>query len=154
MVATGLAVLMITTGIIVFRKGIYSFWDSNVRRIDTEEAHQILQSQQPFVIDARTPEEFNVSHLQGAIRFEENLTDGIPKDRPLLIYCTVGVRSNRVAKELSDLGFSDVYDMKDGILGWANDQLPVVDNENQPTEKIHTYSKSFAHLLKHGEAVY
>lgn len=154
MVATGLAVLMITTGIIVFRKGIYSFWDGNVKRIDTEEAQQIWQNQEPFIIDARTPKEFNVSHLPGAIRFEENLTNRIPKDRPLLIYCTVGVRSNRVAKELSDLGFSDVYDMKEGILGWANNQLPVVDNEDEPTEKIHTYSKSFAHLLKHGEAVY
>jgi len=154
LVATGITILSITAGIIVFRKGIYSFWDVNVKRINTEEAQKILLSHEPFILDTRTPEEFNVSHLQGAIRFEEGIMNQVPKDRPVLIYCTIGVRSNRVAKELSDKGFSSIYDMKEGILGWANNQLPVIDTKNRPTDSIHTYNKSFAHLLKHGKAVY
>ncbi|WP_420385171.1 rhodanese-like domain-containing protein [Roseivirga sp.] len=154
MIATGITVLIVALGVVAFKKGIYSLWDANVHRIDSTEASELLKEKKPFIIDARTPEEYNVSHIDGAVRFEESLIGNIPNDRPILIYCTLGVRSNRTAKELSDLGFKEIYDMKDGILGWANGELPVVNTENEPTENIHTYNKSFAPLLKRGKAVY
>ena len=153
MLATGLIILTATIGLYIFRNGVYSFWDADVKRIDTEQAQELLQEQNLLLLDARTPEEFAVSHLKGATRFMEELSSSLPKDQPIVIYCTIGVRSNKVAKKLSDQGY-EVYDMKEGILGWANSELPVVDNNGLPTENVHTYNKSFAHLLKKGTAVY
>lgn len=153
MLATGLIILTVAIGLYVFRHGIYSFWDADVRRIDTEQAQELLKKKDLFLLDARTPEEFAVSHLKGATRFEEGLSLSLPKGRPIVIYCTIGVRSNKLAKKLSDEGY-EVYDMKEGILGWANSELPVVDNNGLPTEHVHTYNKSFAHLLKRGTAIY
>lgn len=153
MIFIGLVVFLLAFGTYVFKNGFYSFWDSGVKRIDTQEAQMILSQQSPILIDARTVEEFSISHIQGSIRYEDDLVENLSKDQPLLIYCTIGVRSNKVAKQLSDLGF-EVYDMKEGILGWANQELPLVNEANSPTNKVHTYNKSFSNLLKKGTAVY
>ena len=153
LIATSLTLLFIAFGVYVFRNGVYSFWDSDVKRINTQEAQQMLQKKSYVLIDARAQNEFAVSHLKGSMLYEESLVDKLNKNEPILIYCTIGVRSNRVAKELSDRGF-EVYDMKEGILGWANNELPLIDPEDQATEKVHTYNKSFAPLLKKGTAVY
>ncbi|NVK84597.1 MAG: rhodanese-like domain-containing protein [Cytophagia bacterium] len=150
---SGLALFLFAFGIYVFQNGFFSFWDSDVKRIDTEEAKQLLTETSPILIDARAPEEFEVSHLKGSMLFEDGVLERLDKTQPIVIYCTIGVRSNRVAKQISDQGF-DVYDMKDGILGWANGDLPIIDSEGQPTDRVHTYNKSFAHLLKKGTAVY
>ncbi len=153
LIATGLTLLFIASGVYVFRNGVYSFWDSDVKRIDTQEAQQMLQKKSYVLIDARAQNEFAVSHLKGSMLYEESLVDKLNKNEPILIYCTIGVRSNRIAKQLSDMGF-EVYDMQEGILGWANNELPLIDPEGQATEKVHTYNKSFAPLLKKGTAVY
>ena len=150
---SGILVLAIVAGIYIFKKGVFGFWDTEIERVDSAQAREILSEKKPFVIDARTPDEFNVSHLEGSVRFDESVIPQLSKDQPILIYCTLGVRSNRVAKQLSDMGYK-VYDMKDGILGWANEQLPLVDNSNAPTEKVHTYNQSISTLLKNGTAVY
>ncbi|HEY2615438.1 MAG TPA: rhodanese-like domain-containing protein [Chthoniobacterales bacterium] len=52
----------------------------------------------PLLLDVRTPEEWNVSHLPGARRVEpnataENAAAGLPKDTPIVTYCAVGYRS-------------------------------------------------------------
>lgn len=153
LIATGLTLLFIAFGVYVFRNGVYSFWDSDVKRIDTQEAQQMLQKKSYVLIDARAQDEFAVSHLKGSMLYEESLVHKLNKNEPILIYCTIGVRSNRIAKQLSDMGF-EVYDMQEGILGWANNELPVIDSAGNTTKNIHTYNKSFAPLLKKGTAVY
>lgn len=149
----GLAIFLLASGIYIFKNGFYSFWDSDVKRIDSQKAKMILSQESPILIDARTPEEFLVSHLKGSIRYEDGIIQNLPKDQPILIYCTLGVRSNRVAKQLSDQGYK-VYDMKDGIIGWVNNEFPLVDSDGLTTQNVHTYSKNFSSLLKKGTAVY
>lgn len=153
LIAASLTLILIAFGAYVYQNGIYSFWDSDVKRINTQKAQKMLENKPFVLIDARSPEEFAVSHLEGSIRYEESIIEQLNVNEPIVIYCTVGVRSNRVAKELSDKGF-EVYDMKEGILGWANNELPLVNPGGQATEKVHTYNKSFAHLLKKGTAIY
>ncbi len=142
-------------GFLFYESGIYTWrMTKKVQRIKAKEATQIIAHQTPTILDARTEEEFALSHIEGALRFEESLLDSLPKNHPVLVYCTIGVRSNRVARQLRNAGFSLVYDMKDGILGWANSELPVVNSAGLPSDSIHTYNKSFSLLLRKGKAVY
>ncbi|HEY9117314.1 MAG TPA: rhodanese-like domain-containing protein [Roseivirga sp.] len=157
-------IILVTLGVLLFisasviyvkQKGLYTFLGAgSVQRIETVEAAELITEKDLVILDARTIEEFETSHLKNSLRFEESLLSSLNKEQPILIYCTVGVRSNRVAKALSDAGYKEVYDMKDGILGWANQEYPLIDNFGELTNQIHTYNKSFAPLLKKGTAVY
>lgn len=79
-----------------------------------------------IILDVRTEEEFKTGHIKGALllpdtdiidKAEEVLTD---KTATILIYCRSGRRSALAAKDLVDLGYSNVYDFG-GILDWKYD---------------------------------
>ena len=66
------------------------------------------------VLDTRELEEFEVSHLPGAIwvgydHFDISATTHLIKDQPVLVYCTVGARSQAIGKSMIELGFTRVY---------------------------------------------
>ncbi|MCL2204511.1 MAG: rhodanese-like domain-containing protein [Defluviitaleaceae bacterium] len=76
-----------------------------------------------IVLDVRTPTEFAAGHINGAIllpldRLEAKAAEMLPsKDALILIYCRSGVRSNTAAVQLTDMGYTRVYDFG-GILDW------------------------------------
>ena len=75
-----------------------------------------------FLLDVRTVEEFRQARLRGATLIPigeiERRYGEIPKDRPVVVYCAVGSRSGIVAAFLDKKGYRQVYNMKDGIVGW------------------------------------
>ena len=140
--------------LIVRERGVYTFWHSKVTRLSSENGLELIEAESPVIIDARGLQEYQVSHLAGAARYEPGLFDTISKDKPLLIYCTIGVRSNALAETLTSQGFNNVYELKRGILGWGNSNYPVINNKGQLTEEIHVYSKFFSSFLKGRKAIY
>lgn len=110
------------------------------------------------VLDAREKAEYEVSHLPKAkwVGYEtfdlKNVAD-LDKNQPILVYCTVGARSQEIGKKLQNAGFTRVYNLYGGIIHWVNESQPVVQNE-KPTKKVHTYSKSWGIWLNKGEKVY
>ena len=93
------------------------------------QAKALLDKGTVFLLDVRTPEEFRQAHLKGAVlipidQIEKRLGE-IPKNRPILVYCAVGSRSKAVAGFLAEKGYRDIYDMKDGIVGWYRNNLPI-----------------------------
>jgi rhodanese-related sulfurtransferase len=102
-----------------------------VRRITANQAYQLLQ-QNPsvFLLDVRTPEEFQKYRLAGAILIPiDNLLARereLPGDRPILVYCEVGHRSAQVAGYLARRGYPEVYDLQGGIWDWQLCKLPVL----------------------------
>lgn len=109
-------------------------------------------------VDAREPKEYDVSHLKGAIlvgydQFDpKNLLD-LPRTQPIIVYCSVGYRSEKVAEKLQKLGFSQVSNLYGGIFEWINQGLPVYD-EKGATEKVHAYNHTWAIWLKRGKKVF
>ncbi len=100
------------------------------RNIDSLQAKALLDKGSVFLLDVRTPDEFRQAHLQGAVlvpidQIERRLGE-IPKNRPVLVYCAVGSRSNAVAGFLAEKGYREVYNMRDGIVGWYRNNLPIV----------------------------
>jgi len=106
----------------------------------------------PQIVDARTEEEFAVSHLAGARRIDPKANAStslsqLDAERPIVIYCSAGYRSATLARRLQNAGRREVWNLEGGIFGWANNGLPV-ERAGQTTQSVHPYSRIFARLLK------
>ncbi len=92
--------------------------------ITAQQAKEIMDSQENYIIlDARTQEEYNESHIPGAILIpydkilenaEDLLTD---KDQLILVYCRSGRRSKLAAEGLIKLGYTNIKEFG-GIIDW------------------------------------
>ena len=97
-----------------------------------------------IILDAREPEEYEVSRLPGAVHvgFEDfNIEDlpDIPKERPIVVYCSVGYRSEKIGERLTGAGFSNVRNLYGGIFEWVNQGQTVV-NDDGAVSKLHPYN--------------
>ena len=84
------------------------------------------------LVDVRTPEEFAEGHIQHAVNInfhDEDFSSQIAelnKKRPVYVYCRSGKRSGKAAKEMVALGFTQVVNLKGGLLAWQEARLPIV----------------------------
>jgi rhodanese-related sulfurtransferase len=105
----------------------------------------------PLLLDVRTPEEWNVSHLAGARRVDpnaavESAVAGISKETPIVTYCAVGYRSGDMATKLRAAGFTDVRNLEGSIFEWANEHRPLV-RDDQHVNVVHPYNSLWGRLL-------
>ena len=99
--------------------------------ISPEEVYDAVYNDNSAVqlVDVRTQEEYTVSHLKDAQNicvtnsdFDEKVKT-LDKNKPVYVYCAVGGRSATAAKLLSDMGFTEVYDLEGGITNWEEKNL-------------------------------
>jgi NADPH-dependent 2,4-dienoyl-CoA reductase/sulfur reductase-like enzyme/peroxiredoxin family protein/rhodanese-related sulfurtransferase/TusA-related sulfurtransferase len=100
-----------------------------------------------FVLDVRTPEEYAIDAIDGAVNIEldkirENL-ERIPKDKKILIYCGVGLRGYVAARILRQNDFEEVYNLSGGLKVYkqameeqSNAIFFTHNKEKQPTDEI------------------
>jgi len=93
--------------------------------------HAMLESPEPkTVIDTRNAYETRLGAFEGAV--DPGLTAfsewgayldraEIPRDQPVLIYCTGGIRCEKAILEMRNRGFERVYQLRDGILGYLQE---------------------------------
>lgn len=110
------------------------------------------------VLDTREQEEFEVSHLKdaewvGYDTFSLNNITSLDKEQPILVYCTVGARSQDIGEKLKEAGYTEVYNLYGGLIEWVNEDKPIFQGDS-PTKKVHTYSQSWGIWLTKGEKVY
>lgn len=109
----------------------------------------------PILLDAREVEEYAVSHLPGAHPVDPDAgVDallasilGAEAGRPVVVYCSVGVRSGAVAKRLIQAGIGEVYNLEGSIFRWANEGRPLVRN-GEPVREVHPYSFTWGRLVR------
>ena len=113
------------------------------------------------LLDARQPAEYAVSKIPGAIYvgFNEFDIENVKKlvadkKKKIIVYCSLGVRSEKIGHKIIKAGYSNVLNLWGGIFEWKNEDRPVVDSANRPTENIHAYSKKWGAYLKKGVKVY
>lgn len=111
------------------------------------------------LLDTREKEEYTVSHIPNAKyvgydHFEVDSLKNISRNTRIIVYCSVGYRSERIGEKLLKDGYTQVYNLYGGIFEWVNTDHPVVDLNNQPTNKVHAYSKLWGKWLIKGEKVY
>ncbi len=115
-----------------------------------------INTQHPQLLDVRTATEYQSGHLKNSLQADwlnkEQFADRIKyldKTKPLLVYCASGMRSGAAAKWLLDNGFSDVQNLKGGLISWKLEGRPMeaVDTKAQLT------IKAYKELTKSGDVV-
>ncbi len=91
-----------------------------------------------IIIDVRTPEEFAAGHLPNAININvlakdfSNQINNLDKSKTLFVYCKVGGRSADAVKILAKNKFSNIVDLKGGIMAWQANQFEIDDKVALP----------------------
>jgi rhodanese-related sulfurtransferase len=107
---------------------------------------------QPVVLDARTEDEYAVSHLEGAVRIDPYRPSlrplrGFSKDTAIVVYSSVGYRGARVADFLARQGYTQAHNLEGGQFRWANEGRPVF-RQDRPTAEVHPYNPTWGLLLE------
>ncbi|MCC5936362.1 MAG: rhodanese-like domain-containing protein [Lunatimonas sp.] len=140
---------------LAYRTLLKAYYDSDFPLIYPENGELL---QKAVLLDTREQEEYEVSHLQhakwvGYETFDINALDTLSKDTPLVVYCSIGARSQDIGNRLKQVGFKEVYNLYGGIFHWVNEGLPIY-NEKGPTRKVHAYSRSWGIWVKNAQKVY
>ncbi|QKG51933.1 rhodanese-like domain-containing protein [Hymenobacter sp. BRD67] len=120
---------------------------------------QLRQQPASVLLDTRTPQEFSVSHLRGARwvgydSFTLAEVRDLPKNTSIVVYCSVGARSEKIGTRLLQAGYTSVHNLYGGIFEWVNEGNPVFTASGQPTDRVHAYSPTWGIWLRRGRKVY
>lgn len=134
----------------------------NTHEIPYISVHELAMPKiQAIILDARELEEYNISHIENAVlvgyknfnleQTTKHLTD---KKKTIVVYCSLGIRSENIAKKLKKDGYTNVYNLYGGIFEWKNKDFKVMDSEGHETENIHAFSETWSKWLLKGQKVY
>lgn len=134
-----------------FLKGILS---TDVPSISIANAY--TNKTQKIFLDARESREFEISHLPNALYvgfddFSIHALKKIQKHEQIVVYCSIGLRSEKITKILLNEGYTHVENLYGGIFEWVNQGFEIVDSNGMKTEKIHVFNKKFGAWVKKGE---
>jgi rhodanese-related sulfurtransferase len=106
----------------------------------------------PLLLDARTTDEYEVSHLLNAHRVSADLPALLDQlhatpDTPMVVYCSVGYRSARLAERLQQMGYQQVFNLEGSLFEWVNSGYPVYQGQ-QAVRKVHPYNAQWGKLLR------
>ncbi|MGF1459704.1 MAG: rhodanese-like domain-containing protein [Leptolyngbyaceae cyanobacterium] len=122
-----------------------------VTSVSTAElAHWLAHDSSLRLVDVRQAEEYAVSHLPGAEPLptvEAIQQADIATDTTIVLYCSIGYRSARLAQQLQAVGYHHVFNLEGSIFAWHNQGRPLVAN-HEPTQAIHPYDSTWGLLLK------
>lgn len=112
-----------------------------------------------LILDVRAQEEYEVSHIPGAVQVNPESTEFdesiLNSEKPVLVYCSVGLRSEKLGERLQQANPDlKVYNLNGGIFQWSNQEKKLVDNTEQPTKSVHTYNAAWSFWVSKGEKVY
>ncbi|MCU0538240.1 MAG: rhodanese-like domain-containing protein [Hydrococcus sp. Prado102] len=118
----------------------------NVPKISTSDLAAWLEKgvDQPVLLDARTQQEYAVSHLRGAKLIPANFEDlKLDLSASIVVYCSIGYRSAVVVKQLQAMGYKKIFNLEGSIFQWANEFRPL----NREGDRVHPYNQFWGFLL-------
>lgn len=137
---------------------LQSLYKNTVPLIQPHEVKQKLNQQDVVILDTRSAKEYSVSHLPNAKfidydRFDISQLEDVSKDREVVVYCSVGYRSEKIGEKLQEAGFKNVSNMYGGIFQWKNADFEVINQEGEITDSVHTYNKRWSKWLEEGKGI-
>lgn len=126
---------------------------------EIEVATAATAAEETVFLDTRETKEYEVSHIKdarfvGYDNFSMDSVEDIPKDTPIIVYCSVGYRSEKISEKLITAGFTNVANLYGGLFEWKNQGYEVVDSTGETTTAVHAFSRSWGIWLKEGDKVY
>ena len=138
-----------------FDKKVSKLISFSVPIIDVQELKDIQN--EVHIFDARERVEYDVSHIKdaeyiGYDDFNPERLKHIPKDTKIVLYCSIGYRSEKIGEKLLSLGYTEVYNLYGSIFEWVNRGNTIQDKNGNPTTKVHTYNQSWSKWLDGNKA--
>jgi rhodanese-related sulfurtransferase len=133
----------------------------SVPYISVEELRMYQANSAVHIFDARELEEYEVSKIPSAAyigfnEFSSEKTDLKVDDKNsmIVVYCSLGIRSEQIAEKLQQAGYTNVKNLYGGIFEWKNKGYPVFNSEGKETESVHVFSRPWSKWLLKGIKVY
>lgn len=119
----------------------------------------MLQPTNYLLLDTRKIEEYLVSHLPRAIwageKVDSTFAKAYPnKSIPIIVYCSVGIRSEDYGESLKALGYTNVQNLYGSIFAWKDQGNLVYNRDEKVTDSIHVFSKQWGKYLNTGIKVH
>lgn len=100
-----------------------------MKEITVQELKELQESGEDFqLIDVREPHEYDVCNLDGELIPQGDIphsVDKIARDKKVVVHCRSGARSGNMIQWLEkNHKFDNLYNLKGGILAWANEIDP------------------------------
>ncbi|HED15170.1 MAG TPA: rhodanese-like domain-containing protein [Gammaproteobacteria bacterium] len=104
---------------------------SGVKRLSILQYMRLASDENPQLIDVSEAKEYKKGHIPSSKNVPlSGLDDALPKlgkfkNKPVVITCQTGTRSNRAASKLTRQEFSQVYILEGGLAAWEKENMPV-----------------------------
>ncbi|HEY9047406.1 MAG TPA: molybdopterin-synthase adenylyltransferase MoeB [Ohtaekwangia sp.] len=103
--------------------------ENTMKEVTVQELKEMIDSHADFqLIDVREPHEFDICNLDGELIPQAEVPhniDRIAKDKKVVVHCRSGARSGNMVQWLEkNHGFTNLYNLKGGILAWAREIDP------------------------------
>ena len=112
-----------------------------------------------LLLDTRKREEYLVSHIPDAIWASEVVDSAFAKaypdrSQPIVVYCSVGIRSEDFGERLQKLGYTNVRNLYGSIFLWKNSGYPLHNQQEKTTDSVHIFSQKWGKYLSKGIKVH
>lgn len=130
-----------------FHRKVRGMLNLSIPPVDVEELKQIQN--EVYIFDAREKEEYDVSHIPGAVYIgykdiDWSVLENIRSDATIVVYCSIGYRSEKIAEKIQQKGFSNVKNLFGSIFEWGNRGYPLEGKNGESTKEMHTYNKNWS----------
>lgn len=100
--------------------------------LNVDEYEKQISGDEVLIVDVRTPNEYNSGHIEGAVlvdvtagSFDQKIQE-YDKNQAVYIYCRSGSRSAGAMRKMKAMGFTEVYDLRGGVINWSKNGKPLV----------------------------
>ena len=98
-------------------------FNMSIQEVDAFALEQMRKLGEVVLIDVRTEVEFAQGAIQGSKHIPLHMlplvSDQLENEKPVIIICRSGARSAQACAFLGSKGFSNVYNLRGGVIGWA-----------------------------------
>ena len=124
---------------------------AEIAEIDAQAAREVVEGvEPPLLVDVRRRDEWDEGHIPDAVHIprgslEARIEKAEPdRDRPIVVYCSVGERSAFAARALGELGYENVSSLAGGFTDWKRNGFPTQTDAGLDPKRRTRYSR---HLL-------
>ena len=93
--------------------------------LNPQEFKEAISEENVQLVDVRTAQEFSEGAIQDSKNIDFFQQDAfkaafkkMDQEKPVYLYCRSGNRSQKAAAKLESMGFTKIYDLKGGYMGW------------------------------------
>ncbi|HZK64944.1 MAG TPA: rhodanese-related sulfurtransferase [Puia sp.] len=108
----------------------YFSMEKKGRYVNAETFNELTRDPETVVVDMRNHYEYEVGHFDNALEIpSDTFREQLPmaaemlkekKEKPVIMYCTGGIRCEKASAYLLHQGFKQVYHLEGGIIHYAN----------------------------------